>query len=373
MQFSFWEKQYLNDNQSYVIVGSGIVGLSTAIELKIASAQNSVIVIDRFFPPQGASTKNAGFACFGSVTELIDDLSVMSENDVIEIIKMRWQGIKILEERLALKGVQINYNGGKELFDDVLPTNDEITKCNDLMYQATGVEKYFQLAEQSDFSGFNTKCIEMKSEGELNAYEMFNALYQIALELEVKFVYGYNVNHLNFDKKEILLNDSLSLNYHKLIICTNGFTKKLFKDEDIKPARNQVCMTRTLNGLTWKGVYHYDKGYYYFRSYGGRILLGGARNFDPSAEETDEMEFNARIKEQLTTFLYEKLLSEKTENEIIDTWWTGILGMGKSKYPILKKYNEDCIIGVRLGGMGVAIGSYLGKKLAELALNKSHD
>jgi hypothetical protein len=32
--------------------------------------------------PHGASTKNAGFACFGSISEIIDDLKSHSEEEV---------------------------------------------------------------------------------------------------------------------------------------------------------------------------------------------------------------------------------------------------------------------------------------------------
>ena len=35
------------------------------------------------------------------------------------------------------------------------------------------------------------------------------------------------------------------------------------------------------------------------------------------------------------------------------------------KLPIVEEIDKDCYIGVRLGGMGVAIGSYLGKLLVE--------
>ena len=51
--------------------------------------------------------------------------------------------------------------------------------------------------------------------------------------------------------------------------------------------------------------------------------------------------------------------------EIQDSW-SGIMGVGKSKSPIIKKINNNTAIGVRMGGMGVAIGAQVGKKLADL-------
>jgi gamma-glutamylputrescine oxidase len=42
------------------------------------------------------------------------------------------------------------------------------------------------------------------------------------------------------------------------------------------------------------------------------------------------------------------------------------MGVGKQKKPIVKQLSEHVYCGVRLGGMGVAIGSIVGKELADL-------
>lgn len=42
------------------------------------------------------------------------------------------------------------------------------------------------------------------------------------------------------------------------------------------------------------------------------------------------------------------------------------MGMGSSKKPIVEKLSEHVYCGVRLGGMGVAIGSLVGQELADL-------
>jgi hypothetical protein len=44
------------------------------------------------------------------------------------------------------------------------------------------------------------------------------------------------------------------------------------------------------------------------------------------------------------------------------------MAFGKTKEPILKQVDENVFAGVRLGGMGVAIGSLLGEDLAQLML-----
>lgn len=64
-KFSFWETQTYLSDIDLIVIGSGIVGLSTAISYKQKNKNAKVIVLERGVLPTGASTKNAGFACFG--------------------------------------------------------------------------------------------------------------------------------------------------------------------------------------------------------------------------------------------------------------------------------------------------------------------
>jgi glycine/D-amino acid oxidase-like deaminating enzyme len=50
----------------------------------------------------------------------------------------------------------------------------------------------------------------------------------------------------------------------------------------------------------------------------------------------------------------------------IEHRWSGIMGVGSSKNPIVSQMSNHVYCGVRMGGMGVAIGSLVGKELAEL-------
>lgn len=46
----------------------------------------------------------------------------------------------------------------------------------------------------------------------------------------------------------------------------------------------------------------------------------------------------------------------------------GILGIGKIKSPIIKKVSENITVSVRMGGMGVALGTLAGEDGAKLLL-----
>ena len=80
------------------------------------------------------------------------------------------------------------------------------------------------------------------------------------------------------------------------------------------------------------------------------------------------------VKKKSKLELFDELINNKQEllNNIIlpkqawtiDYSWSGIMGVGKTKSPIVKMLNNNTAIGVRLGGMGVALGAQVGKKLA---------
>ena len=74
-QLSFWEKRSYFNGVDIAIIGAGIVGMTTALNLKKRKPNLKILVLERGYLPSGASTKNAGFACFGSPSELKSDLA----------------------------------------------------------------------------------------------------------------------------------------------------------------------------------------------------------------------------------------------------------------------------------------------------------
>ena len=65
----------------------------------------------------------------------------------------------------------------------------------------------------------------------------------------------------------------------------------------------------------------------------------------------------------------DKLLSELILPGIkhkIEHRWSGIMGIGTEKIPIIQFYGKRTLIAVRMGGMGIAIGTWVGEKAAAL-------
>jgi len=116
MQLSYWEIKNWFTNVDFTIVGSGIVGLHTALALRNRFPKAKILVLEKGILPQGASTKNAGFACFGSISEIIDDLKTHSEEEVLQLIQKRYAGLQLLRKNLGDLALDYKPFGGYELF-----------------------------------------------------------------------------------------------------------------------------------------------------------------------------------------------------------------------------------------------------------------
>ena len=371
MNLSYWELKSWFTNVDFTIVGSGIVGLNCALNLKQKYPTATILIVEKGILPQGASTKNAGFACFGSLSEIIDDLKHHSEQEVLELIQKRWHGLQLLRENLGDQNIEYLQYGGYELFsqNDTL-WEDCISKkatINTLLNPFFNDEVFSECDNIFQFSNIKTKYIFNKFEGQIDTGKMMLTLLEKVQSLGVKIINNCNVEAYSEDENAVKIKTNhLEFKTKKMLIATNGFATQ-FLDEDIQPARAQVLITNPIKDLHIKGTFHLDKGYYYFRNIDNRVLLGGGRNLDFKTEETTEFGQTEIIQNKLEELL--KTIILPNTNFEIEHRWSGIMGVGTQKKAIVKNLSNNIACGVRLGGMGVAIGSIIGKELADLMSN----
>ncbi len=369
MNLSYWEHQSWLTNIDHTIIGSGIVGINTALRLKEKFPKANILILERGFLPNGASTKNAGFACFGSLSEILEDLNSHTEEEVIQLVNKRAKGLSLLRKTLGDDALDFRAWGGYELFTP--QDKDLLEVCESKMgYVNTLLHPIFNenVFDKSD-NKFNFKKIEEtvifnKFEGQINTGKMMEALLQKALSAGIKILNNITVEEFSEGDSEVKIKtDQFEFSTKKLLIATNGFAAQLGM-KAVKPARAQVLITKPIKDLQIQGTFHLEKGYYYFRNIDNRILLGGGRNLDIKGEETTELLQTELIQNKLESLLKETILPN-IDFEIAHRW-SGIMGVGEQKKPIVKQLSENVYCGVRLGGMGVAIGSLVGQELADL-------
>jgi len=373
--FSYWERTAFIDNTDAIIIGSGLVGLSAALHLKKKAPALKVLVLERGFLPTGASTKNAGFACFGTVSEQMSYLHRSSEAEVLRMVDYKWRGLQRLRENLGDANIDFQPNGGYELFrsderEKAAGCLEHLTYFNTLLQQAIGKPDIYSVADHK-IAGFGfhgiSHMIYTPYEGQLHTGKMMCTLLNKVYSLGVMVLNGCEINAVKNEGRAVVLETSQGwFKTKKVILATNAFADQLFPDLKVIPGRGQVLVTKPVEGLKLKGTYHFNEGYYYFRNIDGRVLFGGGRNLDCKAEETWDFGHTELVKNSLVTYLKEVILPG--QHFEVDYWWSGIMGFGDDISPIVKQVEPNVFCAVRCNGMGVAMGSLVGEEVAGLLL-----
>ena len=369
MNLSYWELKNWFTNVDYTIVGSGIVGLHCALSLREKFPRSKILILEMGMLPQGASTKNAGFACFGSLSEILDDLKTHSEQEVVQLIQKRWNGLQLLRKNLGDESIDYKPYGGYELFlEDDEETYNECSQklpfINDLLKPLFSNDVFGKRTNNFAFQRIQKSLFFNPFEAQIDTGKMMHSLLKKAISSDILILNQIEVKSY-YEKRDCVEVTLPNYNFStkKLLFATNGFAAKLTNNQ-VKPARAQVLITEPIANLDIKGTFHLDKGYYYFRNIDDRILLGGGRNLAFEEETTTKLGETEIIQNRLEKLLKEVILPN-TEFKIAHRW-SGIMGLGATKNPIVEQLSDHVYCGVRLGGMGVAIGSLIGKELADL-------
>ncbi len=373
---SYWEKHNFFA-ADVIIIGSGIVGLNAALTIKQGSPQTSVMILERGFLPNGASTKNAGFACFGSISELIEQEKICGPDGLHDLISKRWTGLLKLRNLLGDDGIYYQNYGGYELFrpNDSLLAQECVLKLshfNALIADIVSEKEVYSVADNQiasfSFKGI-TALLKNKLESQIDPGKMMKSLLAKASALGVVVLNMCEVEKVNEEEKQIVLETSQGrFTCNKVILTTNAFINGLRSTVNVVPGRGQVVITKPIPNLKLKGTFHYDKGFYYFRNVGDRVLLGGGRNLDFKTEETTEFGETEKVQAALLSLLQTVILPDVDFE--IDQKWSGIMAFGNELHPIVKELDPNIYCAVRCNGMGIAIGSHTGQEVGELVLKR---
>ena len=371
--FSYWEQESFLSGFDVLIIGSGIVGLSAALSLKSQKPKLKIGVLEAGFLPAGASTKNAGFACFGSISELIEELKTGGEDEIGGIIELRWKGLERLRKNLGDKAISFEQYGGYEVFKAsesgfANTCIEQIPYFNKLLGSLIGKPDIYAVntTKIAEF-GMNgiTNLIHNKYEGQIDTGKMMLALVSKVQGLGVSVFNNCRVLKIESKLNEqVLITNQGKFRANSIILATNAFGTELIPELDVIPGRGQILITEPIKSLKIKGSFHYNRGYTYFRNIDDRILLGGGRDLDFEGEQTLEPGITDIIQESLERLLFDTILPKQKVK--IEHRWSGVMGFGKELKPIVKKIRPGLYCAVRCNGMGVAMGSLLGEQVANL-------
>lgn len=371
---SYWEHTAFSE-VDICIVGAGIIGLSTAIECRARFPQASITILEQAPHGHGATTRNAGFACFGSASELLHDVDAFGHDHAFEIANERYLGLQKLLQRCSPESIKYEHLGGFELIrESELHVLDRLSEMNALAKEITGDPETYVLlskAEQTSlgFSSDIHAVIKNVHEGQLHSGYLHATLERLAREADIRIEFGSRVMAIQEIEHHALASvqcqiGDYTLKARSIILANNASIPLLASTLPIKPGRGQVIVTSPIDDLPLCGAFHIDEGFYYFRSIGNRILLGGGRNLDFGAEETYEFGHTELLMNALDALLRDVIIPGKEYS--IEYAWSGLMGFTPDKKPIVSEVSDHvyCVFGCN--GMGVALASRIAESISHI-------
>lgn len=366
---SWWEKTVLLRPFDFAVLGAGLIGKQIALKIKKKNPSVRVVLVDRSPISYGASTRNAGFACFGSVSEILDDLKRSSEADVYALLSKRQAGIRRLVEEYGADSIGFRATGSYEIFTDAEELDKALSAYNNInmaIQAHTGLRDTFQVTNAPAGMQVHSKALFNPYEGMLNSGMLNEVISEQVHREGVIPMYGFDVRELDMQSGSVLLRtaEGMELRTSQLILANNAFVSQLLPELDVQAARGQIIVTSEIDGLPFDGIFHADKGYIYFRNLGKRILIGGGRNLFMEQENTTEFRGTDNLRQYLEQYLKTVVLPGVAFST--EMHWSGIMAMGAEKIPVVKRYNKQVCLCVRMSGMGVALGPVLSDELLAL-------
>jgi len=381
---SIWEQESFYRDTDVLIAGGGLMGLWTAYELTRQKPGLRVTICEALPVPALASTRNAGFACFGSPGELWSDLQTMGEDAMWQVVEMRYKGIQKILSVFGAAAIDFEPSGGYELYDHNPEWNgdglqDKLELLNKGFYPISGVKSMYanctNAIEQFGLASFAAMAGN-SIEGGLHSGKLVMALQQLVRQQGVVYLEGHAILSSSKSKtnlwmlQDIRKGDYKQVKANTVIWATNAWlSQQAGMQPTVTPARGQVLLSPPVEGLKLFGTFHYHEGYYYFRNLGNRLLIGGARNHAFAEEETTVDLPTKKIRGHLEAFIREKfpqvapLLGQPGWQN-----WAGIMGMSAQKLPVVKEMEPGQWAAFACNGMGVALTPMVGEEVAKAVI-----
>jgi glycine/D-amino acid oxidase-like deaminating enzyme len=385
MPTGYWETEHLLRPADITVVGAGIVGMSTALHVKRARPDDRVRLLERSPLSSGGTTRNAGFACFGSAGEWLDDLDTVGPNALQELIGMRANGLAELIGLLGAEALGLRWTGGWEL----LSSSEADTRLMDrihadwktlqdlagdplhaalgVLHPAANAGPALQWDRDRAEALGAAHAIHLPWEGMIHTGKMVAAFHRALDQAGVQRLHGVDVKGVSPSPNGWALDTNVGrLDSHRIGLCTNGLAAKLVSGLEVRPVPNRVMVLRVAPGTLPEGTYHIDRGYLYMRTLDHQhVLFGGGRHWGvelplpPARDEAAEAQWDDRLLAASEHWV---------PSEEVTHRWTGWLGVGPDRRPLIGESQPGLHHAVRMGGMGVAIGARVGRDLASTLL-----
>jgi len=361
------------------VIGAGIAGLSIAYWLEKADPSLRIVIIDKNFIGAGASGRNGGFVTCGS-SEHFDKLTnQFGLKKAHEIWQFSEENRELMQSEI-LQGDFASVDFKQSGSCTVAPNPEAWTRYQGIFarMQDCGIDVEM-VDEKTLFKDYGVKNflggIQYKLDGYIHPMKLLKKL--CGKLKRTSYYLGEEISSISESTAHV----QIKFPYHaisagKIFYALNGFAPRLLPElaKWIKPQRGQAILTEPLPAFV-KGPCYLTKHLCYFRQLPtGELLVGGFRNMDLEAENTDIEIVTDKIQNALSDFTHTYF--NNTEKIQIQFRWSGVMGFAPDNQMMVGKLptreNSYFMAGCASHGMGlsfntarVLVDTLLGKSIPE--------
>jgi gamma-glutamylputrescine oxidase len=333
------------------IVGGGVTGCSCALTLAAAGAR--VRLHEARTIATGASGRNGGFALRGGSMAYHEAIATLGRERAAQLWRLTEDGLRSLA---ALAGDAFRLTGSLRLAVDEVELRSVRAEHDALLGDGFAVEWLELPPPQLDrFSG----GLRHPPDGAIQPARWVRRLAARAADAGA-------------DLREHSRIDSLDqLEAPVVVLATDGYTRGLLPELDavVTPIRNQVIVTEPLAELRYPLPHYARYGFDYWHQLpGGRLVVGGRRDADMTAEASGEERLTPAIQERLEAFVAELV----GRVPAITHRWAGIFGSSPDGLPLAGPVPRHNGVWVAVGyaGHGNVLGLVCGDLVARAILGE---
>lgn len=338
-----------------VVVGAGIVGLWTALELQQRGRR--VTVVDRHGPGSGASTRNAGFLMRGAAEHYGAAVAAWGRGTARTL--WRWS-----EENLAML---------REAGIRQVRSYQARPSCV-LALEAGEADELPQAAALMEADGFAAEVLEPGMPGTdddawrrlapiralVNPHDAVvnpaDLIIWLSSRLDEPVRDLCEVAHLEDDGSGVTLSTSDGrIEARQVVVCTNAWASTIVPVLRgwVEPNRGQMLAVESPETRLDR-AYYANRGSEYFRSAGhGVVVVGGCRTAHAAREVGFDDQVSPWVQDDLDAFA-RRLVGP---NLRVVSRWAGTMGFSRDGLPIIGRVSPGVAVCVGFTGHGMSLGA----------------
>jgi len=359
-----------------VVIGAGVCGASAALTL--AEAGVDVVWLEAGRVASEATGRNAGFILQGTAERYDRAVAIMGRSRARTIHALSVENHRRMAETVRRHGIECGYRQLGSIQLAGTPHEEDELRTSAAWLVEDGFEAEIwsreQLPESLAGNGFRM-AVHLPGDGELDPVQFVRGVAAAAQRAGARLHEGSPVTHLDAPAPGDVTATTAdgSVRAQLAVVCTNARAGQLvgFCADKVDPVRGQMLSTTPAPVGVFPVPVYADHGYDYWRQLtDGRIVLGGWRNLDPSAEVGHQDMLHNDIQDRMMGFLrsFPALEGIRVEHR-----WSGTMAFSRDGLPMVGPAPgvPGAVLGVGFTGHGFGFAWRSGEALARLVLEGS--